>query len=153
MHPLISSVLVTVATATFPAPVRTQSYYEGTYRLALIDSTGVPQFMPGLIKGEGSTLTDMSITLMSQRRFEGRVVMVNADSGSVTDTLLVHGSWYVRRYMLTLDYSWSDTRSRSERTERQVGQIGKSGFTLPAFAGLGPRYFRRPVKLAFRRMQ
>jgi len=144
--------LAMLALWTPAALTRGQSYYEGAYSLALIDSTGLPHFLPGLIPGEGSSLTDMSITLMPNRRFEGRVIVVSTDSGSVTDTISVRGSWFVRRYVLTLDYQWTNARWRVERRERQVGQIGKSGFTLPAFAGFGPRYFRRPVKLAFRRV-
>jgi len=129
-----------------------QSYYEGTYTLALIDSTGVPHFLPGLVEGEGSALNDMTITLMPNKRFVGRVIVVYTDSGSVTDTISVRGSWYVRRYVLTLDYDWTHARWRSAGHEHQAGHMGKSGFTLSAFAGFGHSYFGGRVTLAFRRV-
>jgi len=128
-----------------------QSYYQGVYTLALIDSARVPQFLPGPIQGEGSALTDMTIELLPDKRLRGRVIVVYTDSGSVTDTIVVNGSWFVRHYRLTLDYTWTHERWGTRDHERVVGQIGKGGFTIPQFAGFGPQYFRRSVTMAFRR--
>jgi hypothetical protein len=128
-----------------------QVYYQGAYTLALIDSAQVPHFLPGLVQGEGSALTDMTIELLPHRRCQGRVILVYTDSGTVTDTITVKGSWIVRRYQLTLDYTLTHARWRTHKRERVVGHIGKSGLTLPEFAGFGPRYFGRSVTLAFRR--
>jgi hypothetical protein len=141
------------ALASLMTPCRqlqTQTYYQGSYSLALIDSSKVPQFLPGLIPGEGSALTDMNIELLPQRRLRGLVIVVYTDSGSVTDTISVAGTWVVRHYQLTLTYHWSDLKWGKEGHERVVGQIGKGGFTLPRFAGFGRAYFRRPVTMAFR---
>ena len=150
---------VTVLLAALsPAFVHSQSPHRvGTYELVSIGGRQPPIMLSRLIPGEGTTLQSARLQLLAGGMLRGELVVSYTDSGTVTDTMLVQGTWRAAADTVRLAYEWS--RPRWQGGERVFEShspttclIQQSQLAVPELAYFSSEFFGLSGPLLFRRV-
>ena len=110
-----------------------------------------------IIPYEGATLHSAHLDLMQAGELQGEIVVSFTDSGTVTDTMLVTGSWERDHDTVRFTYRYSKARWQGgprmfEPARKVAGLLQGSELTLPELASFDQHFFGEPTPLHFRRV-